>query len=82
MAKVGVFSGGCRGPQANDRDQRIPIGRCGKPDEIAETVVFMVKNGYVTNKVRKSNSCIRRLMLLTSFASFQVFAIDGGMTVQ
>lgn len=31
--------------------QRIPIGRCGKPEEIAETVVFMVKNAYVTNKV-------------------------------
>ena len=30
---------------------RIPIGRLGKPDEIAETVLWMVKTGYVTNKV-------------------------------
>ncbi|PVH83929.1 3-oxoacyl-reductase [Cadophora sp. DSE1049] len=29
----------------------IPIGRLGFPDEIAETVLWMVKTGYVTNKV-------------------------------
>lgn len=29
----------------------IPLGRLGTPDEIAETVVWMVKTGYVTNKV-------------------------------
>lgn len=29
----------------------IPIGRLGKPEEIAETVVWMVRTGYVTNKV-------------------------------
>jgi 3-oxoacyl-[acyl-carrier protein] reductase len=29
----------------------IPIGRLGKPEEVAETVVWMVKTGYVTNKV-------------------------------
>ena len=30
---------------------KIPIGRLGHPEEIAETVVWMVKTGYVTNKV-------------------------------
>lgn len=30
---------------------KIPIGRLGTPEEIAETVLWMVKTGYVTNKV-------------------------------
>jgi len=30
---------------------KIPIGRLGKPEEIAETVVWIVKTGYVHNKV-------------------------------
>ncbi|ETI20371.1 hypothetical protein G647_08406 [Cladophialophora carrionii CBS 160.54] len=30
---------------------RVPVGRLGKPDEIAETVVWIVKTGYVHNKV-------------------------------
>jgi 3-oxoacyl-[acyl-carrier protein] reductase len=30
---------------------RIPIGRLGMPEEVAETVLWMVKTGYVTNKV-------------------------------
>lgn len=29
----------------------IPLGRLGRPEEIAETVIWMVKTGYVTNKV-------------------------------
>jgi 3-oxoacyl-[acyl-carrier protein] reductase len=29
----------------------IPIGRLGTPDEIADTISWMVKTGYVTNKV-------------------------------
>jgi 3-oxoacyl-[acyl-carrier protein] reductase len=36
---------------ANIKDKEIPIGRLGNPDEIAETVVWMVKTGYLTNKV-------------------------------
>ncbi|KAM3075274.1 hypothetical protein ACMFMG_007283 [Clarireedia jacksonii] len=31
--------------------KKIPIGRLGTPDEIAATVEWMVKTGYVTNKV-------------------------------
>ncbi|KAK7712987.1 hypothetical protein SLS57_007548 [Botryosphaeria dothidea] len=31
--------------------KRIPVGRLGKPEEIAETVMWMVKTGYVTNKI-------------------------------
>ena len=30
---------------------KIPIGRLGQPEEVAETVLWMVKTGYVTNKV-------------------------------
>lgn len=29
----------------------IPVGRFGQPDEIADTVLWMVRNSYVTNKV-------------------------------
>ena len=29
----------------------IPVGRLGKPEEIAETVLWMAKTGYLTNKV-------------------------------
>jgi len=31
--------------------KKIPVGRFGQPEEIAETVLWMVKNAYVTNKV-------------------------------
>ncbi|KUJ23745.1 putative short-chain dehydrogenase/reductase [Mollisia scopiformis] len=31
--------------------KKIPIGRLGYPEEVAETVIWMVKTGYVTNKV-------------------------------
>ena len=29
----------------------IPMGRLGTTEEIAETVLWMVKTGYVTNKI-------------------------------
>lgn len=29
----------------------VPIGRLGTPEEIAETIIWMVKTSYVTNKV-------------------------------
>ena len=32
-------------------EAEIPIGRLGTPDEVAETVLWIVKTGYVTNKV-------------------------------
>lgn len=34
-----------------DLARKIPVGRFGQPQEIAETVLWMVKSGYVTNKV-------------------------------
>ena len=30
---------------------KIPIGRLGKPDEIASIVLMLATNGYMTNKV-------------------------------
>lgn len=39
------------GPTNHKFVVEIPIGRLGKPEEIAETVVFIVKTGYVHNKV-------------------------------
>jgi 3-oxoacyl-[acyl-carrier protein] reductase len=29
----------------------IPIGRVGRPDEIADMAIAMLRNGYLTNKV-------------------------------
>ena len=42
---------------------KIPIGRLGKPDEIASIVVMLVTNGYMTNKVSIESS--HRALLLT-----------------
>lgn len=33
------------------RQSKIPIGRLGKPDEIASIVLMLATNGYMTNKV-------------------------------
>lgn len=39
-------------PGSNEElTKNIPIGRLGEPEEVAETVIWMVKTGYVTNKV-------------------------------
>lgn len=39
-------------PGSNEElSKKIPIGRLGTPDEIADTILWMVKTGYVTNKV-------------------------------
>jgi len=34
-----------------DTNAEVPVGRLGRAEEIAETVIWMVKTGYVTNKV-------------------------------
>ena len=39
------------GGESADECIEIPIGRLGRPEEIAETVLWMVKTGYVNNKV-------------------------------
>lgn len=31
--------------------KKVPMGVLGTPEEVAETVLWMVKTGYVTNKV-------------------------------
>ncbi|KAB2578584.1 Short-chain dehydrogenase/reductase SDR [Lasiodiplodia theobromae] len=39
-------------PGANEElAKKLPVGRLGRPEEIAETVMWMVKTGYVTNKI-------------------------------
>ncbi|MCJ1479827.1 hypothetical protein MMC13_008513 [Lambiella insularis] len=36
---------------SDDLREKIPVGRLGKPDEIASVVQLMIENGYVSNKV-------------------------------
>lgn len=39
-------------PEGNkELEAKIPVGRLGRPDEIAGVVCLMVENGYVNNKV-------------------------------
>jgi 3-oxoacyl-[acyl-carrier protein] reductase len=39
-------------PGGNEElSKKVPVGRLGTPEEIAETVSWMVRCGYVTNKV-------------------------------
>ena len=36
---------------ADDFAKKLPVGRIGRPDEVAEAVVFLMTNGYVTGTV-------------------------------
>ncbi|CAO2652144.1 Nn.00g004270.m01.CDS01 [Neocucurbitaria sp. VM-36] len=36
---------------SEELSKKIPIGRLGTPDEIAETMLWMIKTSYMTNKV-------------------------------
>ena len=39
-------------PQGSDELRaRVPVGRLGKPEEVASVVQLMVENGYISNKV-------------------------------
>jgi 3-oxoacyl-[acyl-carrier protein] reductase len=33
----------------------IPVGRFGKPEEIAEAAILLIKNGYITNQTINVN---------------------------
>ena len=59
------------------------MGRFGSTEEIAETVVWMVRNAYLTNKV--SNEDLRglaRVVRPVADHKVQVIAVDGGMFPQ
>lgn len=43
----------------------LPVGRFGRPEEMADTVVWMVKNAYLTNKVRTSSFSSISLQMLS-----------------
>ena len=57
---------------------KIPIGRLGKPNEMADIVLLLASNGYMTNKV-----CLQvsggRLLLVDCLR--QVIVADGGWTI-
>jgi 3-oxoacyl-[acyl-carrier protein] reductase len=37
-------------PDTESRRKLIPLGRLGQPDEVAEAVIFLVGNGYMTGQ--------------------------------
>jgi len=37
-------------PDTESRRKMIPLGRLGQPDEVAETVIFLTGNGYMTGQ--------------------------------
>lgn len=56
---------------------RLPVGRFGRPDEIASIVEMLVLNSYMTNKVRNlrlSRSKLERYLLRPC----QIIVADGG----
>ena len=38
-------------PSLDERVKEVPIGRVGKPEEIGEAVIFLVKNDYVSGEI-------------------------------
>lgn len=34
-----------------ERGKRVPIGRVGKPEEVAEAVLSLIKNDFITGAV-------------------------------
>ena len=38
-------------PNLNARVREIPIGRMGRPEEIGEAVIFLIRNDYVTGEI-------------------------------
>jgi NAD(P)-dependent dehydrogenase (short-subunit alcohol dehydrogenase family) len=39
------------GVYLNRLDAKLPVGRVGRPEEIAEAVVFLMTNGFITGVV-------------------------------
>ena len=50
MALVTGGSGGI-GAALSARPARVPVGRLGRPDEVAGLMLAILRNGYVTNQV-------------------------------
>ncbi|KAK4900866.1 hypothetical protein LTR27_002049 [Elasticomyces elasticus] len=46
-----AMMGAADGEAANKMAERIPVGRTGTPEEIANTVLWMIATPYVTNKI-------------------------------
>jgi len=42
-------------PDAGSRRKLIPLGRLGRPDEVAEAVIFLAGNGYMTGQTISLN---------------------------
>jgi 3-oxoacyl-[acyl-carrier protein] reductase len=40
-----------RDPETGEAPVQIPVGRMGRPSEVADMAMAMLRNGYLTNKV-------------------------------